>query len=462
MASIVKRGKTYAIVYYEGEGKERHQVWESGLSYTAAKTRKVKLEHEQSTNTHISQQQDMTVSDFLYEFIEKYGVKRWVASTFDGNTGLLENYVHPYLGEKKLRSIKTKTVDDYYHFLLTEAEPASNLGKPKRDRITASTIHDIHKVLRCAFNLAVRWEYIVKNPFLNATLPEHHEKERKVLEPEQVLKILDFTCRPEYYDYYMMHCAILLAIACTMRGGEIGGLQWDRVYDEKGLVSVDRVIDRVDKKLADKLSKMEILFKFPNLYPGTRTAIVLKQPKTEGSIRDIEIPQSTLHALSILRELQERLKEELGSEGYMDYGLVICQANGRPVMTEHLNKRFKDVITELNDPAIEPEELVFHSLRHTSASTKLILSHGDYNSVKHAGGWANLEMLTRRYGTHSFEADRENMAQKMDDFLVGKKKPAQKTDASSAEDAAEQLKTLAKDNPELLMQILQSIQSANK
>lgn len=127
MASIVKRGKTYAIVYYEGEGKERHQVWESGLSYTAAKTRKVKLEHEQSTNTHISQQQDMTVSDFLYEFIEKYGVKRWVASTFDGNTGLLENYVHPYLGEKKLRSIKTKTVDDYYHFLLTEAEPASNL-----------------------------------------------------------------------------------------------------------------------------------------------------------------------------------------------------------------------------------------------------------------------------------------------------------------------------------------------
>lgn len=462
MASIVKRGKTYAIVYYEGEGKERHQVWESGLSYTAAKMRKVKLEHEQSTNTHISQQQDMTVSDFLYEFIEKYGVKRWVASTFDGNTGLLENYVHPYLGEKKLRSIKTKTVDDYYHFLLTEAEPASNLGKPKRDRITASTIHDIHKVLRCAFNLAVRWEYIVKNPFLNATLPEHHEKERKVLEPEQVLKILDFTCRPEYYDYYMMHCAILLAIACTMRSGEIGGLQWDRVYDEKGLVSVDRVIDRVDKKLADKLSKMEILFKFPNLYPGTRTAIVLKQPKTEGSIRDIEIPQSTLHALSILRELQERLKEELGSEGYMDYGLVICQANGHPVMTEHLNKRFKDVISELNDQAIEPEELVFHSLRHTSASTKLILSHGDYNSVKHAGGWANLEMLTRRYGTHFFEADRENMAQKMDDFLVGKKKPAQKTDASSAEDAAKQLKTLAKDNPELLMQILQSIQSANK
>lgn len=53
-----------------------------------------------------------------------------------------------------------------------------------------------------------------------------------MLEPEQVLKVLDFTCRKEYYDYYLMlmHCAIHLAIACTMRGGEIGALQWDRVY----------------------------------------------------------------------------------------------------------------------------------------------------------------------------------------------------------------------------------------
>ncbi len=29
MASIVKRGKTYSVVYYEGEGKKRQQKWES-------------------------------------------------------------------------------------------------------------------------------------------------------------------------------------------------------------------------------------------------------------------------------------------------------------------------------------------------------------------------------------------------------------------------------------------------
>lgn len=45
MASIVKRGKSYSVVYYQGTGKKRQQVWESGLSYSTAKSRKTQTEH---------------------------------------------------------------------------------------------------------------------------------------------------------------------------------------------------------------------------------------------------------------------------------------------------------------------------------------------------------------------------------------------------------------------------------
>ena len=463
MASIVKRGKSYSVVYYQGTGKKRQQVWESGLSYSTAKSRKTQIEHEQATNTITTvDSRDMTVSEFLYEFIEKYGLKKWRASTYDGNNGLLENYVHPYLGDKKLRSIKTKTVDDYYHFLETEAEPATNMGRPMREHITASTIHDIHKVLRCAFNLAVRWEYISKNPFLNATLPEHHEKERVILEPEQILKVLEFTNRPEYYDYYLIHCAILIAIGCTVRGGEIGGLQWDKINFEKQIIHFDRAIDRVSKKNMD-MPKMNILFKFPNLYPGTKTMIVLKQPKSDDTIRNVDVPQSVLNALLVLKEMQDKLKKELGPDGYMDYNLTICQANGRPIMTEHLNKRFKEILTEMNDPDMDPQEIVFHSLRHTSATTKLLMSGGDYNSAMQAGGWSNLEMLTRRYGKHSFASEREKLAGKMDDFLDGKGIcDSQKNDKDEASSAEQVLQQLMKSNPELLIEFARSIQNANK
>ena len=107
------------------------------MSYSVAKARKAQLEYEIAQNTHIDRN-DLTVSEFLYEFIEKYGEKKWVASTYDGNVGLLENYVHPYLGDQKLRTIRTKTVDDYYHFLQFSAEPAANEGRPKREKIAPS------------------------------------------------------------------------------------------------------------------------------------------------------------------------------------------------------------------------------------------------------------------------------------------------------------------------------------
>ena len=469
MASIVKRGKTYSVVYYEGEGKKRQQKWESGLTYSAAKAMKAKIEHEQAQQTAGDESKnrlkEMTISEFLYEFIEKYGYKKWAASTYDGNVGLLENYVHPHIGDKKLLSLTTKMIDDYYDFLEKEAEPATNMGKPTREHITASTIHDIHKILRCAFNLAVRWDYRKKNPFLNATLPEHKEQERVVLEPNQILKVLKYTCRPDNYDYYLIHCAVLIAIGCTIRGGEIGGLQWDRVHYEKMIFHIDRAIDRISKKNL-KLPKVRILFKFPNLIPGAKTCIVLKKPKTDNSARDVDVPQMVLNSLQILRQMQEKLKAELGSDGYIDYNLVICQANGRPMMTEHLNKRFKEILVEMNDPEIKAEEIVFHSLRHTSATAKLFVSQGDFNSVMQAGGWANLEMLTRRYGKHSFQDIREKLAHKMDDFLGNGLEEAIGNDGGTGiaqPGAIEQaLQTLFQTNPDLLIQVIQSVQSANK
>ena len=74
------------------------------------------------------------------------------------------------------------------------------------------------------------------------------------------------------------------------------------------MLYIDRVIDRVDKALLDKLTKMDILYRFPNLYPGTRTVIVLKQPKTEGSIRNVYIPDTVAFKLKTLRQMQDRLK----------------------------------------------------------------------------------------------------------------------------------------------------------
>ena len=279
------------------------------------------------------------------------------------------------------------------------------------------------------------------------------------LTPEQLQRVLDFTDRTDIYDLYVMHCAIQLAFACCMRGGEVGGTQWERFSRSDQVLYIDRVIGRVDKKLIEKLPKMDILFRFPNLYPGTRTVIVLKQPKTEGSIRTVYIPETVAKKLEKLREMQMKLKLELGDDGYMDYGLIICQANGRPIMTEHLNKRFKEVLIGLNDPTINVDNVVFHSLRHTSTGVKLRLSKGDLKAVQGDGGWNSPDMVTKRYA-HILDEDRRRLADEMEQsFYKGKAEEAPVAAAPALD--AEALASLLASNPELLKMALKSVQLAN-
>lgn len=279
------------------------------------------------------------------------------------------------------------------------------------------------------------------------------------LTPEQLQRVLDFTDRTDIYDLYVMHCAIQLAFACCMRGGEVGGTQWERFSRSDQVLYIDRVIGRVDKKLIEKLPKMDILFRFPNLYPGTRTVIVLKQPKTEGSIRTVYIPETVAKKLEKLREMQMKLKLELGDDGYMDYGLIICQANGRPIMTEHLNKRFKEVLIGLNDPTINVDNVVFHSLRHTSIGVKLRLSKGDLKAVQGDGGWNSPDMVTKRYA-HILDEDRRRLADEMEQsFYKGKAEEAPVAAAPALD--AEALASLLASNPELLKKALESVQLAN-
>lgn len=201
---------------------------------------------------------------------------------------------------------------------------------------------------------------------------------------------------------------------------------------------------------------------FPNLYPGTRTLIVLKQPKTEGSVRNVYIPETVAQKLKVLKQMQDRLKIELGDDGYMDYGLIICQANGRPIMTEHLNKRFKEVLEAMGDPTIDPSEIVFHSIRHTSAGVKLRLSGGDLKAVQGDGGWSTPDMVTKRYA-HILDEDRRMLASEMEQQFYqqgGTAIQPASTEKAPAMDA-NALAALLTSNPELLTKVLQSIQTAN-
>jgi integrase len=131
---------------------------------------------------------------------------------------------------------------------------------------------------------------------------------------------------------------------------------------------------------------------FPSQKKNNRTVRVLKTPKTDSSVRKVFIPKSVAQCLIDLKADQDEIKEVLGNE-YQDYNLVMATTFGLPIGDSYLRTKMQEIIDELG-----LQDIVFHSLRHTSVTYKLKLSGGDIKAVQGDSCHAQADMVTEVYG----------------------------------------------------------------
>jgi integrase len=184
----------------------------------------------------VAQKKDITVQDFFEEYVTIYGLKKWGNSFYSSNVGLIKNYINPYIGERYVRSMTTKDIDDYYTFLLEQPAVVVSGHHDTGARITAYTVSKIHKLLKSAFGKAVAWQYASVNPTHGATLPEAKSSKRDVWSDAEAIAALN-VCNTQ-----PLQICLYLALGCSMRLGEILGLQWRNVHMniEEACLCVDR------------------------------------------------------------------------------------------------------------------------------------------------------------------------------------------------------------------------------
>lgn len=409
MASIQKRGKKYAVVYsYEDSDGTKRQKWESYSTKKEATKRKAAVENEINNGTFIPPS-STTVRMFLEDFVELYGTKRWGLSAYTANTGLIENYINPLLGDQIVQDVNRRTVDRFIQQLQKTPPVETPYRHARTEFVTACTIEKIMKLMRCAFHQAVRWDMIGKNPFDDAILPKREKNVRAIWTSDIIRKALDNCSDGKLY------VAINLAFACSMRLGEITGLQWDCVHisdqdiaNDNAYVYIDKELARVDQKAIDAVGQKDIIFVFPRLIGGkSSTRLVLKKPKTESSVRKVWIPKTLALILRDWKEKQDTLKEFMGVD-YIDYNLVLAQETGRPCEDRIIGNQFERLKKSANLPNV-----VFHSLRHSSTTYKLKLNKGDLKATQGDTGHAQIDMITDIYA-HILDEDRKINAQKFE------------------------------------------------
>lgn len=408
MASIIKRKKSYSVVYnYTDENGEIRQKWETWHTRKEALKRKAEVENKQNEGVFVSPS-EQTVKDFLYDFVCTYGEKKWGVSMYDSQTSLIANYINPIIGDMEVQSITPRVVDKYIQTLQKTPCVVTKTNKARTEFVSNCTIEKIIKLLRCAFKQAVRWELIGKNPFENSILPKTQYKKRDIWDAETIRIALD-KCEDS-----KLYIAMNLSFACSLRLGEILGLTWKNVHiddndiaEDNAYIYIEAELERASKRAIEVIGEKDIYHIFQPLMSNTSTRLVLKKPKTESSIRKVWLPKTVAYILRDWKKAQDELKGFLGNE-YNDYDLVVALPNGRPCEGRIIHKEF----AALKEAAKLPN-VVFHSLRHSSTTYKLKLNHGDLKATQGDTGHAEIDMITKVYA-HILDEDRKINAQKFE------------------------------------------------
>ena len=452
MASIVKRKSKYSVVYfYQDENGNRRQKWETFNTNAEAKKRKKQIEYEQETGIFVVPEAK-TLNDLLNEYMSIYGVNSWAMSTYESRRALMRNYISPLIGDVQLSDISPRMMDKFYRDLLSVKAVVVKNRTPTNEYLTPHTVREIHKLLRCAFNQAVRWELMPRNPVLNATLPKEERKERDIWTPDTLAKAM------EVCDDPILSLALNLAFSCSLRIGEMLGLTWDcvdisphSIENKNASIYINKELQRVTREALEELSDKGVLKKFPPCIASTHTALVLKEPKTKTSVRRVYLPATVANMLVERRKEIEELMDLFGDE-YIDNDLVFCSSNGRPLESAVINRSFNRLIEKHGLPKV-----VFHSLRHSSITYKLKLNGGDMKAVQGDSGHAQMKMVADVY-SHIIDEDRCLNAQKLEAAFYGTKEnpePAPLPKPQTASEAAEE-------DPDTLkiLQLLQNPETA--
>ena len=212
--------KVYKEFCFRGPNGNSQQKWESFKTKKEAQKRKSEVEHEIDTGTFIPPA-SIKIKDFLIDFVDMYGKRKWGLSMYTSNLGLIRNYINPVLGEINVQDVDARMVDKFIATLQKTKAVDCNGRRAKTEFVTPCTIEKICKLMRCAFGQAIRWGMVGRNPFIGATLPKREQRKRAIWDAETIRRALD-ACEDD-----RLYLAIHLAFACSLRFGEICGLTWD-------------------------------------------------------------------------------------------------------------------------------------------------------------------------------------------------------------------------------------------
>ena len=433
MASIMKRGNAYSVRYtYTDHHGKPCQGWETFKTKKEAQERKITVEKELQDGTFLVPD-SMTVEEMLYKWIPIQSSKhKWAPKTYSQTVSMVQNLIVPYIGKRKVQDLRTYDIEQFYATLsrtpcgqYVKGEKQELNAEQKKRLLSSTSIHEVHTLLKTAFSYAVEWDLVHKSP-LPRDAPKVNTEERTIWDEHTMLAALQTMDNPA------LHLAVHLSMILSLREGEILGLQpEDLNFDAasgRGTVTVSRTMQRASKEALAKIDPAQIYHTFPDRREGSKSSLILKQVKTKKSNRVLYMTKPLKEELLVWLDKMKQ-DEQAAPDKYSNCGQLFRLPDGLPIAPELLTKWYRQ--WRVAHP--EFEKIVFHGLRHSSATYQLLQSGGDFKSVQGNTGRSTAATLMDTYA-HTQDKPRLKLAEKIEaNFYKDASPPAEPASAGGGD-----------------------------
>ena len=409
----MKRGNAYSVRYtYTDHHGKPCQGWESFKTKKEAQERKITVEKELQDGTFLVPD-SMTVEEMLYKWIPIQSSKhKWAPKTYSQTVSMVQNLIVPYIGKRKVQDLRTYDIEQFYATLsrtpcgqYVKGEKQELNAEQKKRLLSSTSIHEVHTLLKTAFSYAVEWDLVHKSP-LPRDAPKVNTEERTIWDEHTMLAALQTMDNPA------LHLAVHLSMILSLREGEILGLQpEDLNFDAasgRGTVTVSRTMQRASKEALAKIDPAQIYHTFPDRREGSKSSLILKQVKTKKSNRVLYMTKPLKEELLVWLDKMKQ-DEQAAPDKYSNCGQLFRLPDGLPIAPELLTKWYRQ--WRVVHP--EFEKIVFHGLRHSSATYQLLQSGGDFKSVQGNTGHSTAATLMDTYA-HTQDKPRLELAEKIE------------------------------------------------
>ncbi len=307
------------VIYYDPDTGRRRQLAKTFARQREAEDWAKKEEVQFRSNPNRRPPTDLTVSQFMDQWLEIKKAKPVGEGTLESYRYRVKN-IQDFMGERSLKTLQPVHVQEFYLDLSKQYPPR--------------TCAYVSTLLRAALETAVNLDLIPSNPARKVPKPRTVARERTALTLAEAQAVLRVAESHRFHDLWWF-------IALTgVRKGEALGLRWEDFTSSFESVTIRRTVSGSGKK---------------------RRRVTT--PKTDRGNRTVAVPAILV---TILRDhlAQQGTLRRAGGEDWQEAGLVFTTSRGTLIDPRYASAEFKKVLTK----AGLSNTWRIHDLRHAMAT----------------------------------------------------------------------------------------------